>query len=74
MSKLEPRRLSRKSMGERCIKIPDIVGHMKIMFNDETIAKCRSIMKMNNIKNRKTIFETFKSIFLNAAGGAKWSI
>ncbi|QQF61583.1 D-alanyl-D-alanine carboxypeptidase [Bacillus mojavensis] len=56
-------------------KIPDIVGHMKVMFNDETIAKVPIYYENErNQKPKKKFFETFQSIFLNAAGGAKWSI
>lgn len=56
-------------------KIPDIVGHMKVMFNNETIAKVPIYYENErNQKPKKKFFETFQSIFLNAAGGAKWSI
>ncbi|QIW80493.1 D-alanyl-D-alanine carboxypeptidase family protein [Bacillus tequilensis] len=56
-------------------KIPDIVGHMNIMFNNETIAKVPIYYENErHPKPKKQFFETFKSIFLNAAGGAKWSI
>ncbi|MEC1648704.1 D-alanyl-D-alanine carboxypeptidase family protein [Bacillus halotolerans] len=56
-------------------KIPDIVGHMKVMFNDEIIAKVPIYYENErNQKPKKKFFETFQSIFLNAAGGAKWSI
>ncbi|PAY13998.1 D-alanyl-D-alanine carboxypeptidase family protein [Bacillus sp. 7705b] len=56
-------------------KIPDIVGYMKVMFNDEIIAKVPIYYENErNQKPKKKFFETFQSIFLNAAGGAKWSI
>ncbi|CUB24470.1 D-alanyl-D-alanine carboxypeptidase DacB [Bacillus spizizenii] len=65
----------KKTWEKDASKIPDIVGHMKIMFNDETIAKVPIYYENErHQKPKKQFFETFKSIFLNAAGGAKWSI
>ena len=65
----------KKTWEKDASKIPDIVGHMKIMFNGETIAKVPIYYENErHQKPKKQFFETFKSIFLNAAGGAKWSI
>lgn len=65
----------KKAWEKDASKIPDIVGHMEIMFNDETIAKVPIYYENErHQKPKKQFFETFKSIFLNAAGGAKWSI
>lgn len=65
----------KKSWEKHHEKIPDIVGRMMVKLDGKTIAEVPVYYpNERNSPPKESFFDSFRSVFLQLTGGAKWSI